>query len=91
MIVAILILLLLIIFIIIFIPPFHWLIILSLVSLMSCLFFLFARLFIRSLKYCLFVSLIFFSLLCLMALKAVEPVTVILLIIFFSLIFILIK
>ncbi|MBI5127688.1 hypothetical protein HZA76_04510 [Candidatus Roizmanbacteria bacterium] len=91
MLVAILFLLLVIVGIIFFVPPIHWVIVLSLISLTALTVFLLLRLSVHSKKYSLLGSLLIFVVLSLLALNLFDPVNVVLTISLFVAILILIK
>ena len=90
MLVAILFLLLVVASVIIFIPPFHWLIVLFLIALISLVAYLALR-FITKTKYAIFNSLLVFTILTLLALNLFDPVNVVLTISLFVGILILLK
>lgn len=91
MLVAILFLILIIVSIVIFIPPFHWLIILSLINLISLKIYFVLKLITQSKKYSILTSLLIFIILFLLALNLLDPVNFILTISLFLGIIILLK
>ncbi len=91
MLVAILFLLLVIAGIIAFVPPFHWIVVLSLILLVSLEAYLTLKLFSKSKKYTLLITLLIFTVFSLLSLSLFDPVNVVLTISLFVALLILIK
>lgn len=91
MIVAIAFLILTLFGMIFFLSPSHWSIIFIFILLLTLTFFLTLKSIIKNNKYSLFYSSIFFTFICLAALKLLDPVNLILSTGFFVLVFLLIK